>query len=295
MFKLLKNGNTKKSGYPITKVAIVFYGLPRALEHTKHSIGRHIFNVLKKANIDYDTFVHHYVINGNYANPWSEEFTANFKNPDIKLALNPTYTLCDDQNEIIKELDFESYYTQKLDWYCDMPEEKTKYIIRNFVLALYSKYKITKLLEENKNEYSHVLFIRPDTLFHEPLDLTFFDEIHNNSMLVPNQDVYFGANDRIALCTIKVGLLYGTLYTSLLEYSQRNALHSEKYLYDIMKNNNITIIKRYWSYENLRINGFNHYHGLCNHRELHAKLPEEDLKNIPIDFFASMRTNLTIR
>lgn len=53
----------------------------------------------------------------------------------------------------------------KLGNWTGMSKNMTKYLIRNMVLALYSKKKITLLFDKYIDEYDYAIIIRPDLKF----------------------------------------------------------------------------------------------------------------------------------
>lgn len=233
------------------KVAILFFGLTRTLSSTVESIQCNLLNVLSELNMDYDVFVHTYKINGKYENNWSNEFVKDYVNEDVEQLLNPKYFIFDNQDEIIEKINFDEYYTCLGDW-TGMSEDMTKYLIRNLVLALYSKKRITELLEIYQEKYEYVIFIRPDTLFLDKVCLD-FNNLTDHNIIIPQAEWNRGCNDRFAICTISVALYYGFMADYLLEYSKHTSIISEKYLFDMLTQQKIDIIPENINYKTLRI------------------------------------------
>jgi len=189
----------------------------------------------------YDVFMHRYIINGSYYNVWSGENTENYINDDVIALLNPKYYLEDDQEEVAKTLSFEDYCSNLGGWHDGFTPELTRYLIRNMVLALHSKRRITSVLEEHRSEYDYVIFIRPDNfVLHFSLSL---DKLTDSNIIIPKQDAYRGCNDRISLCKMEVALYYGYMGDQLLEYSRRQSINSEVYMSDMLTSKGIEIIK----------------------------------------------------
>jgi hypothetical protein len=234
------------------RVAIVFFGLTRTLTQTIDSIKNNIFNVLTSNNMEYDIFIHTYEINGIYKNDWSNENTKNYKNEDIVSLLSPKYFLIDKQEDIINSINFNSYYSKLGNW-TGMSSSMTKYLIRNMILALYSKNKIIKLLEQYKSSYDFVIITRPDMEYLKPIDISYFNELTDNNIIIPEKDGFLGLNDRMCICKMEVALYYGSLYNNLLEYSKVKSIISEVYLNDMLKEKNILVIKKNINYDTLRI------------------------------------------
>jgi len=241
----------------MTKVAILFYGLSRTLEKTIHSLKENLFEPLKDHSIEYDIFVHTYKIFGPYNNVWSGEKTDNYNNEDIELLLNPTHFIYDNQETIINSINFEEYY-KYLDWPGSPCPEMTKYLIRNLCLALYSKKQITLLFDEKSNEYDYAIIIRPDTLLLNKIDVQYFNELNDTSIIIPEKDWYLGCNDRICIGKPNIVSYYGKLFDDLKMYSNEKNIISERYLLDKLNENSITIIPKHIDYWTLRIEQSHH-------------------------------------
>jgi hypothetical protein len=237
---------------PKKKVAILFFGLTRALKKTVENYKKNLFDVLTANNIDYDIFIHTYTINGPYHNEWAGEHTESYENEDVEALLHPKYSLKDDQNAIAATIPFNDYYTNLGNW-TGMTEDMTKYLIRNLCLALYSKKQITKLFETVKGIYDYAIFARPELYLETPIDVNWLQELNDSKILVPEADNFTGTNDRFCIGTPAVILYVGTLFDSLLEYSRRTNITSERYLHDKLREKNIEILKKDIKYQTLRM------------------------------------------
>ena len=235
------------------KIAIIFYGLSRSLSNTINSIKENILNVLKSNNIDYDIYIHNYKIYGKYKNIWSGEDTENFHNEDVETILNPKYFLSDEQIHIENSIDFNQYYTF-LHWNGYFPENMVKYMIKNLVLALYSKNKIIELFNKHIAEYDYAIISRPDMEFTNKININYFNELNDNNIIIPEQDSYEGCNDRFCIGKPSIISYYGSLYKKLLGYSKSKNIISEMYLLDMLNVRNINIMKRDISYRMIRYN-----------------------------------------
>ncbi len=235
------------------KVAILFFGLTRSLNKTSHSLHENLFNHLTNNSIDYDIFIHTYKIYGPYINRWSKEKTKKYNNEDVEKLLNPKYFIHDDQNEIIKTIDFNEYYKKLGNWTGDFTSDATKYLIRNMVLALYSKKKITLLFDQHINEYDYAIIIRPDMEIKTKIDISYFDLLNDNNIIIPEDDWWAGCNDRMCIAKPSIISYCGKLYDELKSYSERKNIISERYFQDKLKEKNITIIAKKIIYNTLRI------------------------------------------
>ena len=204
------------------KVAIAFWGLTRSLKYTILSIYENILNILKKANIEYDIFIHTYNVFDKYTNNRASEKNINL-NCNEYLLLNPLRHIIDNQDIIINKLKLQKYYSQPDPW-------STNYqTVNNFILAMYSKLKVTELIENEKKSYDYILFLRPDVRYLNRFDLNYFDYINDYTVCIPDFHLFSNFNDRFYLSTFKNGLLYGKLFYNMYKYSIKNKLHSETF------------------------------------------------------------------
>lgn len=234
------------------KIAILLFGLTRSLSKTVESFRKHICKPLQDNSIEYDIFIHTYRIHGSYKNMWSKESTENYQNEDVESILHPKYCIFDNQEEIIKSIDFNAYYTKLGDWSGGYSKDLTKYLIRNMCLALYSKKQITTVFELHKEEYTHAMIMRPDMLFTSSIDISMFDRVDTNTILIPTRDWYGGCNDRMCIGVPDVIIYYGKLFDELQSYSKRKSIISERYLLDKLHEKQLTILTEAIEYATIR-------------------------------------------
>lgn len=235
------------------KVAVIFFGLTRTLEKTIDSLKTNLFTPLEEASISYDIFIHTYKINGPYRNAWSGENTDDYYNEDVEKLLNPKYFLSDEQETIEKGIDFNEYYKKLGSWSKQLSPELTRYLIKNMCLALYSKKQITMLFDKHIDDYDYAMVVRPDTKLHNKIDVSYFNELDENNIIIPEKDQWSGCNDRICLGKPNVVSYYGKLFDDLKEYSENKSIISEVYLLDKLNEKTITIIQKNIDYNNIRI------------------------------------------
>jgi len=233
------------------KVAIGFFGITRSLKHTIDSINENVLNVLKDSNIEYDIYIHTYHLS-NYKNKRTGEVVKDeeIDNEEYKL-LNPNYVEIDDQNIIKKKINLRLYRTHKDPW-------NTKYnSVDNFILAQYSKLRLTNMIERNKINYNYVLFMRPDCRYINKLPVNYFHLINNKSIIIPNFHLFgkIPFNDRFCICNMKTYRIYGKVFPLLLGISKKKPLHSETLIGEIMVKNKLKIIKVPFNFSRVRFNG----------------------------------------
>lgn len=232
------------------RVAVGFFGITRSLKYTINSIKTNIFNVLTKNNINYDIFIHTYYLN-SYSNKRARESLTNKINNDEYKLLNPKYFQQDDQDQIKKKLKLELYRTHKDPW-------NTKYeSVDFFILACYSRFILTEMIEKTYINYDYILFVRPDCLYLDKLDISKFNLINNNTILIPNFHLYgkYKINDRFAITNNYTYKIYGKVFKQLLELSKKHELHSETIVGLVLNNNKIESSKINFNFSRIRYNG----------------------------------------
>lgn len=222
------------------KIALIFWGLTRSLRYTIDSIDKNILQILKNNNIEYDIYLHTYFMNAD-----KSKSGLIF---DEYILLNPKYLLIDNQDEIDKLLNLNEYFPQKDPW------DNNYKSVYNFVRALYSKYRITKLFEKNMHKYDYVIYLRPDVKYLNELNPKIFDLIvDNESGLIADFHHWGGYNDRMFISKPKLALYYGTLYDKLLDYSKLKSNNSETFNKDMLERFNIKFVNVYFN--RIRENG----------------------------------------
>jgi len=231
------------------KVAIGFFGITRSLKYTINSITENILEVFKKNDIDYDIFMHTYILN-YYINIRAGESVTSVDNEEYKL-LNPKYVEIDNQYKIKKKIDLLSYRTHKDPW-------KTNYnSVDNFILAQYSKLRLTNMIEKQNLNYDYILFMRPDCLYLNAFDINCLKLVNDTSIVIPNFHTYgpYKFNDRFCVSNMKTYKIYGSIFTNLLDESKKYPLHSETIIGKVMDSHKLTIQRILFNFSRVRCDG----------------------------------------
>lgn len=236
------------------KIAIGFFGITRSLKYTINSIKVNLLDVLNDNKIDYDICLHTYNVNfRNFTNIRTGEGCGanilddnSIDNEEYKL-LNPKYFHIDDLDVIKEKLDLPKYRSQR-DVY------KNDYATAdNIVLANYSKYILTNLIEKNEKEYDYVIYMRPDCEYLHKFNINnYLRDVNDNSIVIPdfsihgmyNLPVKYRINDRLCIANMKSYKVYGNAFTKLLELSKKYSLHSETILGIILKDEKVKNVKK---------------------------------------------------
>jgi hypothetical protein len=230
------------------RVALCFWGLTRSLKYTIDSIQSNVLDVLKKNGIQYTIFIHTYNINGSYTNRRSKEYNILLNNDECKL-LNPDYIKIDDQDIIKESLNLQQYRTMN-DSY-----ENNYESVDNFILAMYSKLEVTKLVTGN---FDYYVYLRPDVRYISKLNTSDFKLANDNTICIPNfqlwgDDMKF--NDRFCIANRATYIIYGSIFHSLLDYSKQYTMNSEDIYYKYILANNLSLRYINFFFNRVRANG----------------------------------------
>ena len=185
------------------KIAICYHGLLRGLKTTAKSHNINIYDVLDDNNIDYDIFLHTWIIDDEtlYDTTCKHAIASDINN--LKL-LNCMKTQVDNQGDFLKNLNFSQYFYEQ-EWTGTPPRtnnQKGEWIpqlLKNHLCALESLKRVYKLIEDSKINYDYILCIRPDGLLNNKIDINFFKDLSENEIAVPNNEKYNGYCDQLAI------------------------------------------------------------------------------------------------
>ena len=222
------------------KVALVFYGLLRSIQYTLPNLQKQVFCALTNAGYEYDIYCHNYTFpqNHKYTNVRSREYNIDL-DPNAYKLLKPKYYISDNQLDIAAQLNLETYRTHGDPW----PKTGFK-TMDNYLLAMYSRKKVTELLAQNiasdpqNHEYAMVMFLRSDVLFENTLPILKLLALITDqesraptarACLIPNFHHWLGGlNDRMFISKPSLALEYGLAFDKLLALSKERKLHSEQ-------------------------------------------------------------------
>jgi len=236
------------------KIAICFFGLTRSLKYTLESIKKYIFNPLDRNNIKYDIFLHTYYFDGLYNNKWGKESNIKLDFDEYKL-LNPKYFKIDNQDEIKKTIDF-----SKFNYPGNRPRHYTFETHRNGILGLYSMKQVTLLIEESKNKYDFIWFVRPDCKYLRPFSVRWFRLTKGIKYLTPHFGKSGGYNNRMILGNYNQGMILGKAIDYLEEYTNKYKYIAEPFIKWLVHTkcfpNSKTLVRFIkYSFQRIRANG----------------------------------------
>ena len=185
------------------KVAICYWGLTRTLNKTYKSHKKHIYNILKNNNIDYDIYIHTWDLEDEFEYIWLKKINKISNLNDIEL-LNPYSYKIDKQKEFLKQLDFSKYFYEK-EWKGKPPRTNNQkgewypQLLRNHLCALESLNRCYELVKNSNEIYDYIICIRPDGLLNKDINIKYITDTENNEIAVPKNEEYNGYCDRFAI------------------------------------------------------------------------------------------------
>ncbi len=236
------------------KVAVGFFGITRSLKFTQDSIYKNVIRRLEELGYDYKIFLHTYELN-NYKNMRTKEKCTNVDNEEYKL-LNPDYFEIEKQDLVLESINPEKYRTHKDPW-------NTNYnSVDNFLLGQYSKMKLTNMIEKSQINFDYIMFLRPDVKYLHPLEHSFFNNVVEKKISIPNfhmcpacQNHIPRFNDRFAITNQETYKIYGKVFYELFEISKKEPLHSETVLSKYLTRNDVKYKYIRFFFKRIRIDG----------------------------------------
>ena len=239
-------------------IAVAFWGLTRSTQHTAESIHRHILAKLPPHRV----FVHTYSSATPYRNARAGENASHIQ-ADYA-ALRPYQVQVEDLDEVKARIDLNAYRNQPDPW-------GTNYeAVDNFVLAMYSKNKVTEMIGTSGLDFATVIFVRPDVryLADVPPLLTLAGP---DAWVIPSFQLYSNFNDRFCIASKGNYMVYGNVFPLLLRYSKMKRLHSETFYADLARAAGVRLVYAPPSFvfQRVRTNGQTDPRDLLLHKPVH--------------------------
>ena len=198
--------------------AIIYFGLTRATKKVFFTHLYKIINVLKKNNLTYKIFMHTWNIKDNTQNILGKVIRQKIDYTEYTL-LNPDVYKIESQDDFINSINYKFLY--KNEW--------GPLLIKNHICALESMKRGLEMVEDSKEEFKHIMFLRPDAMIRNELPI---DKIllHPDKISIPNDNHWEGYNDRFAVMNYKNACIYGKRINELEEFLKNEQITSEKYV-----------------------------------------------------------------
>jgi hypothetical protein len=253
-------------------LAICIWGILRSLSYTIDSIKNQCLQPITNMGHTYEIFIHTYNFTGDYQNLRNNEKSVKLNFSEWK-ALNPHYIFIENQDKFDQIANYEAYETLGDPWKNNFQSQK------NHIRALHSLDHLARKVEQVSltRAIDGIIYLRPDVLYINELPVLLFENF-KNTLFVPDfhRSCKSGEfNDRMAMGDTKSAITYGKRYEEALNYSKKKKLHSEKFTYDYLKNNNINVLEMPFRFQRVRADGSIHV------RDQKLLTPSQQFKSSP--------------
>jgi hypothetical protein len=204
---------------------IIYFGLTRSIKKVYETHINHIFDVLKRNNKKYTTFLHTWSLKDGIQNVWSNTISQRIDYEEYKL-LNPDFYQLDSQEEYLKGIDITQFFN-KDNWEAngDTDEGGEWYprMINNHLCAIESQKRgiqmVKNYMNSSGNIIKNIIFIRPD--------VDIYDDLPINNFILDNltiniQDKYHGEglNDRFSVISWNNACIYANRAEDYKEFKK---------------------------------------------------------------------------
>lgn len=230
-------------------IAFCYWGLPRSIKHTYKNHETMVYNKIKEANLSYKIFMHTWSIVGDEQRVRQYNCKEKIDYDEYKL-MNPDFYEIAPQEDFLTNINMDDYFYKDV-WtakgHCGNGEWLQK-LVKNHICALGSLRNVYNMVENAVNEkgykFKHVIFIRPDAYFTQPLQLEKILPLKENTIAIPNFDHCEGYNDRFAICNYEDANIYALRLKDIAEFRKnKGRIVSEKYLRYALNQHKIIIKK----------------------------------------------------
>lgn len=232
--------------------AICFWGLFRSVAYTVSSISQNCLDPITNAGHTYEIFIHTYKFSGTYVNTRNNEEGAHLNFSEWKI-LNPDHIFVEDQDDFDNSVGYDEYKSKGDPW-------KNNYAsFRNHLRALNSLNYLAIQVEKQSRlkKFDGVVYLRPDLTYLNELPFYLLEFIPNTLFVADFHRSCKGGeyNDRMAMGDVLSGITYGKKFQAALEYSKSQPLHSEKFTYNYLRANNVSVKEMPFRFRRTRVNG----------------------------------------
>jgi len=237
------------------KFCICFFGvLSRSLDYTIKSINENIFNVLSDNNIKADLFVHDMLVT-HFKSTRANDNAIIKNKSELLNSLN-----C---NRLFYDSTIQTTFDNNFDW-----DKTNKYgymennlnTHKNAIRQLYSVKKVTQMWEKKNNSYDLYIYLRPDLLYINTLNLKRIIDtlLFTDYLGTPRWHKWGGINDRIYMGNKNIINKFGNRLDFVEDYinKKKKYYHPEKFMKYILSENNIKSIPIDLKGKRVRANGY---------------------------------------
>ena len=211
------------------RVALIMYGLPRQTHLTYRSIESNIYDVLKRESVDFDVILHHVLYLKPYSNTRNNEPGTKINNSEWRL-LQPDIQLSSDHDYFLES---HTALIDKILSYGD-PHHNDGNSTRNELEALHSLKLATLVANNSEREYTGMVILRPDLLYHDEINVTLLRwAMFNGVIVTPGWQTFGALNDRFSFGAWKPMLQMGLRFDKILEFCRttQKPWHAESHVH----------------------------------------------------------------
>lgn len=225
--------------------AIIYFGLTRSIKKTHESHRDHIFNILKRENLTYKTFIHTWKTKDDIQNVATNILPQKIDYSEYRL-LSPDYYKLDNENDFLESINMDNYF------YKDVWEkvghaqdgEWLPQMVSNHICMLESQKRGFNMVKENVlkgDKFKFIVFIRPDISIYSDLPVNIIIA-NSQKIYIPNHDHHEGINDQVAIMNYDYARIYGNRIDEIAEFRKNNGrIVGEKYCKFILLKYNMDI------------------------------------------------------
>jgi len=209
----------------MARIAVCYWGLIRTLRQVYPSQKKYVFDALDELGIEYDTYIHTWIVEKNLVWGRPMKKTNDYSSMDI---LQPKSKQIDDQSLFLSTIRREDYYyAGQYEW--------DPQLLQNHLCGLESQKRSVELCLASGEKYDYVLFLRPDALINKrlPVERIFRDsgDRELNTIILPNFNHWEGYNDQFAIVPFDLVRAYSHRIDHLAEFRKTNGrIVAEKYV-----------------------------------------------------------------
>jgi hypothetical protein len=213
--------------------AIIYFGLTRSLKKTFESHQKYLYDILKKQNLTYKTFMHTWKTKDDTQNVWEHTIPQKIDYTDYTV-LSPNFYKIDDEDDFLASINMDMYFYKHIfeTKGHSMHGEWLPRLVSNYICMLESQkrgFEMVKATVLKGDKFKFIMFIRPDITIYDELPIHSIianpDKIH-----VPNHSHYEGVNDQFAVMNYPCANIFGNRISELAEFRRtQGRIVAEKY------------------------------------------------------------------
>ena len=211
--------------------AIIYFGLTRSVIKTHETHKKYVFDVLKKENLTYKTFIHTWKTKDDRQNIWEDIIPQKINYGEYKL-LSPDYYKLDDEDDFLESINMDDYFYKDVWEKMGTSGEWLPKMVSNHLCMLESQKRGLNMVNSSVsegNKFKFIMFIRPDITIHNDLPVSI---IVNNikEIYIPNHGRYEGLNDQFAIMNYEDAHHYGNRIDEASDFRKNHGrIVGEKY------------------------------------------------------------------